>query len=193
MTPEQAKALRAPFPKESIGRLPKGGTFLDFVGHAACTDRLLAVDESWWWEPLALDEDGLPAYDKSGGLWIKLHVAETTTLGYGDGPTVKERIGDAIRNAAMRRGVALDLWAKEDLSAIHADPTPVVETDAATLAELEDEFAKVETLTQLQHASNAVEAAVNMGLLSSVDVDVLKVAYRKAAATLKPEPEALPL
>jgi hypothetical protein len=43
-------------------------------------------------------------------------------LGYGDaagkkGPNaVKEAIGDAIRNAAMRRGVALDLWAKENIA-----------------------------------------------------------------------------
>ena len=28
---------------------------------------------------------------------------------------MKERIGDAIRNAAMRFGVALDLWSKEEL------------------------------------------------------------------------------
>ena len=32
------------------------------------------------------------------------------------GARVKECIGDAIRNAAMRAGVALDLWAKEPLT-----------------------------------------------------------------------------
>ncbi len=121
MTPEVARLLREPFPKSSIGRLPKGGTFLDYVGHGATTDRLLAVDPEWSWEPLALDERGLPAFDAAGGLWIRLTVAGVTRLGYGDaagkkGPNaVKEAIGDAIRNAAMRFGVALDLWAKEDL------------------------------------------------------------------------------
>ena len=44
ITPEQALALRKPFPKESIGKLPKGNAMLDYVGHAAVTDRLLTVD-----------------------------------------------------------------------------------------------------------------------------------------------------
>ena len=30
---------------------------LDYVGHAALTDRLLDVDPSWHWEPLAYDEN----------------------------------------------------------------------------------------------------------------------------------------
>src|SRR6188768_2901528 len=95
---------------------------LDFVGHAAITDRLLEVDENWDWEPLAFTEDGLPKFDQFGGLWIKLTVAGITRLGYGDaqgkpaGPTAqKEVIGDALRNAGMRFGMALDLWHKGDL------------------------------------------------------------------------------
>jgi hypothetical protein len=115
MTPENAVALRKPFPKESIGQLPKGGVMLDYVGHAAVTDRLLTVDPEWSWEPLALGPDGLPALDRSGNLWIKLTVCGVTRLGVGDGKNAKEAIGDAIRNAAMRFGVALDLWAKENL------------------------------------------------------------------------------
>jgi hypothetical protein len=42
-------------------------------------------------------------------------VCGVTRIGVGDGKNAKERIGDAIRNAAMRFGVALDLWAKENL------------------------------------------------------------------------------
>jgi hypothetical protein len=115
LTPEKATALRKPFPKESIGKLPKGGAMLDYVGHAAVTDRLLTVDPQWSWEPLALDDVGLPALDKSGNLWIRLTICGVTRLGVGDGKNAKEAIGDAIRNAAMRFGVALDLWAKENL------------------------------------------------------------------------------
>lgn len=128
MNPEQAKALRAAFPKSAIGKMPKGGVTLDFVGHAATTDRLLAVDPEWSWEPVAYDPRGLPGIDEHGGLWIRLTVAGVTRLGYGDaggkkGPNaIKEAIGDAIRNAAMRFGVALDLWAKEDI----ANTTPPV-------------------------------------------------------------------
>jgi hypothetical protein len=89
---------------------------LDYVGHAEVTDRLLQVDPEWTWEPMGFGQDGLPAVDRNGGLWIRLTVAGVTRPGYGDaqgkeGPdAVKESIGDALRNAAMRFGVALDLW-----------------------------------------------------------------------------------
>jgi hypothetical protein len=115
MTPDAATALRKPFPPESVGKLPKGGTMLDYVGHAAVTDRLLTVDPDWTWEPFALGPDGLPAPDREGNLWIRLTVCGVTRIGVGDGKNAKERIGDALRNAAMRFGVALDLWAKENL------------------------------------------------------------------------------
>lgn len=115
MKPEQATALRRPFPAESVGQLPKGGVMLDYVGHAAVTDRLLTVDPEWSWEPMALDQFGSPMLDKDGNLWIRLTICGVTRLGVGDGKSMKERVGDAIRNAAMRFGVALDLWAKENL------------------------------------------------------------------------------
>lgn len=89
---------------------------LDYVGHAAATDRLLKVDPCWSWEPYAVDADGLPLFSRDG-LWIRLTICGVTRPGFGDGSSVKEMIGDAIRNAAMRFGVALDLWAKEDLNA----------------------------------------------------------------------------
>ena len=115
MNAEAATALRKPFPPESVGKLPKGGVMLDNVGHAAVTDRLLTVDPNWSWEPFATGPDGLPAPDREGNLWIRLTVCGVTRIGVGDGKSAKERIGDALRNAAMRFGVALDLWAKENL------------------------------------------------------------------------------
>lgn len=115
MTPEAATALRKQFPPESVGKLPKGGAMLDYVGHAAVTDRLLTVDPDWSWEPFAVGPDGLPVPDREGNLWIRLTVCGVTRIGVGDGKNAKERIGDALRNAAMRFGVALDLWAKENL------------------------------------------------------------------------------
>jgi hypothetical protein len=115
MTDKAATALRKPFPKESIGKLPKGGQMLDYVGHAAVTDRLLTVDPHWSWEPFTTGPDGLPALDRNGNLWIRLTICGVTRIGVGDGKSAKECVGDAIRNAAMRFGVALDLWAKENL------------------------------------------------------------------------------
>jgi hypothetical protein len=119
MTTESAAALRKPFPPEAIGKLPRGKVFLDYVGHAAVTDRLLQVDPLWSWEPFAVNAQGLPALDEDGSLWIRLTICGVTRIGVGDssnGKGRKELIGDAIRNGAMRFGVALDLWSKEDLS-----------------------------------------------------------------------------
>lgn len=137
MTHEAAAALRAPFPAEAIGKLPKptkkdnpkgrcdecGGyhglpaVHLDYVGHAATTDRLLQVDPCWTWEPMVVGPNGEPLI-VNGGLWINLTVCGVTRPGFGDATGsggMKEMIGDAIRNAAMRFGVALDLWSKQDL------------------------------------------------------------------------------
>lgn len=128
--------LREPFPKEQIGKLPKGGTQLDFVGHGFITQRLLDVDPTWNWEPVALDPTGLPLLDEHGGLWIRLTVCGVTRLGYGDaggrkGPdATKVAIGDALRNAGMRFGLALDLWCKGDPDAPQP-PKPKSQADIA--------------------------------------------------------------
>jgi len=136
MTPEQALALRAPFPPEQIGKKPqpykkdspKGNCgecgqrhglpamHLSFVGHAHVTDRLLSVDPDWTWEPMATDPSTGGPLVVGGDLWIRMTVCGVTRVGVGDGQNSKERIGDAIRNAAMRFGVGLDLWAKESLT-----------------------------------------------------------------------------
>lgn len=112
--------LRVPFPAHQISKLPKGGIMLDYVGHAALTDRLLDADPSWNWEPVADPaSQGLPVCPS--GMWIRLTVCGVTRYGYGDagtkkgGDAIKELIGDALRNAAMRFGAALDLWHKGDL------------------------------------------------------------------------------
>lgn len=112
---EWHERLRAPFPRETIGKLPKGGVQLDYVGHAAVTDRLLSVDPEWNWEPMGTTPEGLPALDRDGNLWIRLTIHGHTRLGVGDGRSMKEKIGDALRNGAMRFGVALDLWSKDEL------------------------------------------------------------------------------
>lgn len=103
---------------------------LDYVGHAQTTSRLLDADPEWTWEPMGREESGNPALvrDSNGapiGLWILLTVDGVTRPGFGELPAskgadgIKEAIGDAIRNAAMRFGVALDLWAKGELA--HTD------------------------------------------------------------------------
>jgi hypothetical protein len=151
MAPEPTiwEQLRAPFAPEQIGKLPKGGTMLDFVGHAAVTDRLLKVDPKWNWEPLGYDEQGLPAFTRDAqgkpvGLWIKLTIGDVTRLGVGSVAAnafdaEKQLIGDALRNAAMRFGVALDLWTKEDL---HRDEEPPRLPNPFDVPEWVDKFNK---------------------------------------------------
>ena len=158
--------LRADFPPDEIGKLPKGTCkacrdlarqyraceshtwqrrcpecggshtsatiHLDYVGHADLTARLLEVDPYWTWEPFDQEQImALPPALREAGLWINLTVLGVTRPGFGDaqgktGPNaVKEMIGDALRNAGMRFGIALDLWAKGDRNYAKApDETP---------------------------------------------------------------------
>jgi len=108
--------------KECGGYHHKDVVHLDYVGHAATTKRLLDVDPEWNWEPLAFDEFGLPKLTEDNLLWIRLSILGMTRLGVGDasgksgGDAIKECIGDAIRNAAMRFGVALELWHKGEFA-----------------------------------------------------------------------------
>jgi hypothetical protein len=172
LTTEQLASLaklREPFPdnlvsyrpvqtcgKEEYKALPKGTckicggyhatsktTHLSYVGHAALTSRLLEVDPTYQWEPFSLTEEGLPRFDDSGGLWIRLTIHGITRPGYGHavqnpyseiGSREKEVIGDALRNAAMRFGAALEMWHKGDLHVEEGDDdAPPVETPTVAM------------------------------------------------------------
>jgi len=163
VTPEDAKALRDPFPANQVGALPKttcrdcskaptrvcpkhtkrecptchnfmtsAHIDLDYVGHAMVTDRLLQVDPGWTWEPIAVDESGAPLVgvrDGEASMWIRLTVCGVTRLGVGSVAAnafdrEKQLISDALRNAAMRFGVALDLWSKESTESEPAAAPP---------------------------------------------------------------------
>jgi hypothetical protein len=195
--PDGLKMLREPFPAHQISKLCKpyskesqkgnckacGGyhglpaVTLDYVGHAALTDRLLDADPMWNWEPLSLGPDGYPVIDGNGGMWIKLTVCGVTRIGYGDaqgktgGNAMKERIGDALRNAAMRFGAALDLWHKGDL---HLDDEPDAKHPPAIKGLSESQI--VDHLTAIKDAKNGKE---------------LKEAYRHAEESAANDPVAL--
>lgn len=136
---------------------------LDYVGHAALTDRLLDCDSGWSWEPVSFDANGSPFLDKNGGLWIKLTVCGITRLGYGHpdgkigGDAIKEAIGDAMRNAAMRFGAALDLWHKGDLHAKEEiEEAPKVEP-IKTIAKQTFTEAELYALVKEVHASQNID------------------------------------
>lgn len=181
IAPEGLALLRQPFPENQISKLPKetraqiderkkdrnamvwncpqcGGhhhrnaVHLDYVGHAALTDRLLSADPHWTWEPAVIE--GLP--NPGNGMWIKLTVCGVSRLGYGaadgksGGDAIKEIIGDALRNAAMRFGAALDLWHKGDLHGPDVDEGDVEDQPAKPEAASEAKPKQIERLTKAQ-------------------------------------------
>lgn len=66
-----------------------------------------------------IKEHGQPIF-RDGGLWIRVTVLGVTRIGFGDaqdktGPNaIKEIIGDGIRNAGLRFGIATYLWNKSE-------------------------------------------------------------------------------
>lgn len=190
---EQLALMRKPFPAHQISRLPKESraqiderranrasaincpvcgswhhkhaVHLDYVGHAALTDRLLDVDPAWAWEPMSVSADGLPVLDQYGGMWIRLTVCGVTRIGYGHagdksgGDAIKEVIGDALRNAAMRFGAALDLWHRgqlhlddgsDDAGKPAPDPAPDAGMPADVLADWRAAIASADDLDTLR-------------------------------------------
>lgn len=115
---------------------------LPFVGHTAITAILNEQDPEWKWEPMARDQNGMPMLDANGGLWGYMTVHGKTLPEYGAAYTAiepgdktnkgreytKQNVVDAHQNdvmsaianflcrGAMRFGIAIDMWAKVDLS-----------------------------------------------------------------------------
>ena len=117
------EALRKPFDPKQIGKLPrktKTGSviYLDYVGHAAVVDRLNTVAPDW---TLTLDrvvEAGGHVLAAVGTMTIggkpMTEVGEPTGQNtYGQ--ELQTALGNLIRRAAMRFGLGIDLWSKEEL------------------------------------------------------------------------------
>lgn len=220
--------LRAPFPPEIVGKLPRVtcqacskkachehqkkrcdvcGSYisekhihLDFVGHADVTSRLLDADPGWSWEPFAVDDRGLPLCDVDDrgnpvGLWMRLTVAGVTRIGYGSCPSdqgdaVKVLIGDALRNAAMRFGVAVDLWAKGDRTdpstenatgaagqANRARPAPKpAVTDLAWMERFDADIATAASVKALDDLATEAKRKYQAAELSREDAELLRAA-----------------
>ena len=123
-----------------VGKLPKGGAQLDFVGHADITRLLLEIDPTWRWVPIEW-KDGRPAIHVENGMatmWGELTLLGQARLGVGSVRADKvdldkELVGDFLRNAAMRFGICLSLWTKqewEDLGETPKKPARPVGTAA---------------------------------------------------------------
>lgn len=136
-----------------VSQLPKksqGGTvYLDYVGHAEITRILSEVDPTWTWEPAGWDNgrpaihvhqgeihrrDAAPIEVPTATLWGYLTLLGVRRLAVGSveahKPDLdKELVSDFLRNAAMRFGIALALWMKEDNSTPSAPRSATMVTE----------------------------------------------------------------
>lgn len=122
-TAELLKVLNnyaVPDPK-IVGKLPKGNTQLDFVGHADITRILIEIDPHWRLVPIAW-ENGRPAVNivnDMATMWFEMTLLGQARLAIGtakaNSPDLdKVLYGDALRNGAMRFGIGLSLWTKQE-------------------------------------------------------------------------------
>jgi len=104
-----------------VGKLPKGGIQLDFVGHADITRILIEIDPHWRLVPIAW-ENGRPAVNivnDMATMWFEMTLLGQARLAIGtakaNSPDLdKVLYGDALRNGAMRFGIGLSLWTKQE-------------------------------------------------------------------------------
>jgi hypothetical protein len=117
-----------------VGTIPRNGINLAYVSHADITKILIEVDPLWSWQPAAW-ENGRPEINvenNTATMWGSLTLLGKSMLGVGSvradkQDLDKELIGDFLRNAAMRFGIALSLWSKQDWS----DNTTITSLPAA--------------------------------------------------------------
>jgi hypothetical protein len=205
-------AYGVPDPK-IVGKLPKAGTSLDFVGHADITRILLTVDPTWRWVPIAWD-NGRPAIHIENGIatmWGELTILGQARLGVGSvradkQELDKELVGDFLRNAAMRFGICLSLWTKQEWDDVShtttkpmpkaATPAPQAKpaTDANPLVSAEniERFKGACAEVALDWREIANSAGVNLDTLRESDMDLLRASYTKAKTELYAPKPALP-
>lgn len=205
---KQTDALRkvlleyaVPDPK-IVSKLPKGGVTLDFVGHADITRILLAVDPHWTIEPVSIGEDGMPAVVTTGNMvqaafWMTLLGQTRYCVGSVEerkADRYKELLSDAIRNGAMRFGIALHLWTKaewEDMGATPAKPTkkPAAKAPSQNVPEQDlerpahpdalEKFVKVCAENNLDHDQVADHAGVDIsGIVKASDLVKLRESFK---------------
>lgn len=183
-----------------VQQLPKGGTKLDFVGHADITRILIEIDPYWSWEPCGW-EKGRPAIHVENGMatmwgWLTVHGKEM--LGVGSvkadkGDYEKELIGDFLRNASMRYGICLNLWTKNQWADLGqpavAKPAPKVEAqaDIALTEEQIEAFNKACSGANLNPMTVYKEAKVRFGFAKQSDLAALRKAYTALASAPKQE------
>lgn len=117
--------LKIPFDRKQIGKIPasSGRPALDFVGHAIVVQRLNQYAPDWSY---TVEE----TFEANGKFWIRgtMTICAVSRVEYGMGKNPLEAMSHFVRRAAMRFGVATDLWSKEESESWgDAVPAPVPE------------------------------------------------------------------
>ena len=144
-----------------VGKLPKGGVQLDFVGHADITRILIEIDPHWRLVPIAW-ENGRPAcniVNDMATMWFELTLLGTSRLAIGTAKANafdldKQLYGDALRNGAMRFGISLNLWTKNEWEDLDHNPAPSKprSTAPASAPEQAPKQSKPKTMTPVSEA-----------------------------------------
>ena len=170
-----------------VGKLPRGGVTLDFVGHAEITKILIEIDPNWSWQPVTWTEQGRPAINVVNGMavmWGELTVLGQTRLGVGsarhDKPDLdKELIGDFLRNAAMRFGISLSLWSKSEWEEQQAAPRKPAEPKPVS-QDFVTKFRDACTKKGINPDEVAKAAGVNLFEVTDADAPKLRDAFKQA-------------
>jgi hypothetical protein len=179
-----------------VGKLPKGGVALDFVGHADVNKALIEIDPLWTWQPVAWDDDGMPKIKVANGIatmWgiMTLHGKQmlgVATVQANKPDLYKELASDFIRNAAMRFGVYLSLWTKsewEDAETTTPAKKKAVKVDEPARPAHPDaltKFVDVCAKANIDHDQVADHAGVDLGGIVTTE-DLVKL--RESFKTLK--------
>jgi hypothetical protein len=194
-----------------VGKLPKGGQQLSFVGHADITKMLIEVDSSWTWEPVAFDTDGLPAYRVENGMahmagWLTIHGVRRLGIGsvtHNKPDLLKELASDFLRNAAMRFGICLALWTKQEWEDLNTHPAPApaprqtgqsakpaptpeasapVDLDTPLTEDQISAFNKACVAAEVSPITVYKQAKVKFGFAKQSDLSALRLAFKEAQA-----------
>jgi len=163
-----------------VGTIPRNGINLAYVSHAEITRILIEIDPMWNWQPVAW-VDGRPAIHEANGvstMWATLTLLGKSLVGVGsvraDKPDLdKELVGDFLRNAAMRFGICLSLWSKQDWE---------VKGNVGSISTVQPRMAE-----QVEQSKNAHPA--NVQPKNSIS-DALNDAQIEQAFTTTPKPTA---
>jgi hypothetical protein len=162
---------------------------------------LIEIDPEWTWEPTAFDANGLPAYRVENGMahmagWLTILGVRRLGIGsvmHNKPDLLKELISDFIRNAAMRFGVCLALWTKQEWEDVsHTPSTPVAKP--APIAKVEpakptDPLVSMDNIKRfvdackaagLNHEQIAKSAKLDLADLKESQMPALREAFAKA-------------